>query len=51
MPAFYHEFAKVFGTEMQSGLLEHGPQDCAIDLLCNTAPPSCKLYLMSQDRL
>ena len=49
VPAFYHEFEKVFGKEMQSALPEHGLQDCAIDLLPNTEPPSGKLYLMSQD--
>ena len=51
MPAFYHEFEKVFGKEMQSALPEHGPQDCSIDLLPNTEPPSGKLYPMSQDEL
>ena len=51
VPAFYHEFEKVFGKEMQSALPEHGPQDCAIDLLPNTEPPSGKLYPMSQDEL
>ena len=51
VPAFYHEFEKVFGKEMQSALPEHGPQDCAIDLLPNTEPPSGKLYVMSQDEL
>ena len=49
--AFYHEFEKIFGKEMQSALPEHGPQDCAIDLLPNTEPPSSKLYPMSQDEL
>ena len=51
VPALYHEFEKVFGKEMQSALPEHGPQDCAIDLLPNTEPPSGKLYPMSQDEL
>ena len=51
VPAFYHEFEKVFGKEMQSALPEHGPQDCAIELLPNTEPPSGKLYPMSQDEL
>ena len=51
VPAFYHEFAKVFGKEMQSALPEHGPQDCAIELLPNTEHPSGKLYPMSQDKL
>ena len=51
VPAFYHEFEKVFSKEMQSALPEHGPQDCAIDLLPNTEPPSSKLYPMSQDEL
>ena len=51
VPAFYHEFEKVFGKEMQSALPEHGPQDCAIDLLPNTEPPSGKLYPISQDEL
>ena len=51
VPAFYDEFEKVFGKEMQSALPEHGPQDCAIDLLPNTEPPSGKLYPMSQDEL
>ena len=36
---------------MQSVLPEHGRQDCAIDLLPNTEPPSGKLYPMSQDEL
>ena len=48
---FYHEFKKVFGKEMQSVLPEHGPQDCAIELLPNTQPPSGKLYPISQDEL
>ena len=51
VPAFYHEFEKPFGKEMQSALPEHGPQDCAIDLLPNTEPPSVKLYPMSHDEL
>ena len=51
MPAFYHEFEKVFDKEMQSALPEHGPQDCAIKLLPNTEPRSGKLYPMSQDEL
>ena len=51
VPAFYHEFEKVFGKEMQSALPAHGPQDCAIDLLSNTEPPSGNLYPMSQDEL
>ena len=51
LPAFYHEFGKVFGKEMQSTLPEHGPQDCSIELLPNTEPPSGKLYPMSQDEL
>ena len=51
MPAFYHEFHKVFGKEIQSAFPEHGPQDCAIELLPNTEPPSGKLYRMSQDQL
>ena len=49
--AFYHEFEKVFGKEMQSALPEHGAQDCAIELLPNTEPPSGKLYPISQDEL
>ena len=51
MPAFYHEFEKVFGEQMPSALPEHGPQDCAIELLPNTEPPSGKLYPMSKDEL
>ena len=51
VPAFYHEFEKPFGKEMQSALPEHGPQDCAIELLPDTEPPSGKLYPMSQDQL
>ena len=51
VPAFYYEFEKVFGKEMPSALPEHGPQDCAIDLLPNTEPSSGKLYPMSQDEL
>ena len=42
---------KFFGGEMQSTFPEHGPQDCAIDLLPNTEPASGKLYPMSQDKL
>ena len=49
--AFYNEFGKVFGKEMQSALLEHGPHDCAMELLPNTESPSGKLYPMSQDEL
>ena len=51
VPAFSHEFEKVFGKEMQSALPEHGPQKCAIDFLPNTEPPSSKLYPMSQYEL
>ena len=50
VPAFNHEFEKVFGKEMQSALPEHGPQDGVIDLLPNTEPPSGKLYPMFQDQ-
>ena len=51
VPAFYHEFEKVFGKEMQSALPEHGPQDCAIELLPKTEPPFGKLYAISQDEI
>ena len=51
MPAFYHECEKIFGKEMQSALPEHDPQDCTIELLPTTEPPSGKLYVMSQDEL
>ena len=51
VPAFYHEFVKVFGKEMRFVLPEHRPQDSAIDLLPNKEPPSGKQYLMSQDEL
>ena len=51
VPAFYYKFEKVFGKEMQSALPKHGPQDCTIELLPNTEPPSGKLYPMSQDEL
>ena len=51
VPAFYHQFEKVFGKQMQSTLPEHGPQNCAIDLLPNTEPPSGKLYPMPQNEL
>ena len=51
VPAFYDEFEKVFGKEMQSALPEHGAQDCAIEWLPNTEPTSSKLYPMSQDEL
>ena len=36
---------------MQSALPEYRPQDCAIELLPNTEPPSGKLYPMSQGKL
>ena len=42
VPAFYHEFEEVFGKEMQSALPEHGPQDCAIELL-----PTLNLHLVN----
>ena len=51
VPAFYYKFEKVFGKEMQSALPKHGAQDCTIELLPNTEPPSGKLYPMSQDEL
>ena len=47
VPAFYHEFEKVFGKEIQSALPEHGQQDCAIELFPNMEPPSGKVYPIS----
>ena len=51
VPIFYIEFHKVFRKEMQTELLEHGPEDIAINLLPNSELPATKLYPMSQDEL
>ena len=51
MPAFYHEFEKVFGKQMQSALPEHGSKNCDIELLPNTQPSFGKLYPMSRDEV
>ena len=51
VPIYYQEFAKVFGTTMQSVLPEHGPQNISIDEMPDTEPPSGKPYPMSQDEL
>ena len=40
IPVGYHEFLKVFSKEMQSALLQHGPQDIAIDFMPNNKPLS-----------